>query len=43
VPELKRIRSYFKERPSAGYIAWLLWRGEPGRQWAERELEKLRF
>ncbi len=20
--------------PSAGYIAWLLWGGEPGRQWA---------
>ena len=23
--------------PSAGYIAWLLWRGEAGRKWAERE------
>lgn len=21
--------------PSAGYIAWLLWGGEPGRRWAE--------
>jgi hypothetical protein len=21
--------------PSAGYIAWLLWGGEPGRQWAD--------
>lgn len=30
-----------KERPSAGYIAWLLWGGEPGRAWATRELEKL--
>jgi hypothetical protein len=20
--------------PSAGYIAWLLWGGEPGRRWA---------
>lgn len=32
-----------KERPSAGYIAWLLWGGEPGRAWVERELEKLGF
>jgi hypothetical protein len=22
--------------PSAGYIAWLLWGGEPGRRWADR-------
>ncbi len=29
-----------KERPSAGYIAWLLWGGEPGRAWVERELTK---
>jgi hypothetical protein len=21
--------------PSAGYIAWLLWGGEPGRRWAD--------
>ena len=28
-----------RERPSAGYIAWLLWGGEPGRAWAERELK----
>jgi hypothetical protein len=21
--------------PSAGYIAWLLWEGEPGRRWAD--------
>jgi hypothetical protein len=32
-----------KERPSAGYIAWLLWGGEPGREWAEAELKKLGF
>lgn len=32
-----------KERPSAGYIAWLLWGGEPGRAWVERELGKLGF
>lgn len=25
------------ERPSAGHIAWLLWGGEPGRAWAERQ------
>lgn len=24
-----------KSRPSAGYIAWLLWGGDPGRRWAE--------
>jgi hypothetical protein len=29
-----------KERPSAGYIAWLLWGGEPGREWVEAELKK---
>jgi hypothetical protein len=28
------------ERPSAGYIAWLLWGGEPGREWVEKELKK---
>jgi hypothetical protein len=27
-------------RPSAGYIAWLLWGGEPGRAWVEKELKK---
>jgi hypothetical protein len=32
-----------KERPSAGYIAWLLWGGDPGRKWAEKELKKLGF
>jgi hypothetical protein len=32
-----------KERPSAGHIAWLLWGGEPGREWAEKELKKLGF
>ncbi len=24
------------EKPSAGYIVWLLWGGDPGRDWAER-------
>jgi hypothetical protein len=29
------------KKPSAGYIAWLLWGGEPGRSWAERQMKKL--
>lgn len=29
------------EKPSAGYIAWLLWGGDPGRAWAERLKKKL--
>ena len=24
------------DKPSPGYVAWLLWGGEPGREWAER-------
>ena len=24
-----------KDKPSAGYIAWLLWGGEPGRKWID--------
>ena len=27
--------------PSAGYIAWLLWGGDEGRDWAERERRKI--
>ncbi|MDD5606207.1 MAG: hypothetical protein PHR51_02720 [Patescibacteria group bacterium] len=27
---------YNKERPSNGYIAWLLWGGEPGKTWANK-------
>ncbi|KQM86973.1 hypothetical protein ASE67_04275 [Sphingomonas sp. Leaf23] len=27
--------------PSAGYIAWLLWGGDEGRDWAERQHEQL--
>ncbi len=30
------------KNPSAGYIAWLLWGGDPGRDWAERKAEKLK-
>jgi hypothetical protein len=25
-----------RTNPSAGYIAWLLWGGDPGRRWADR-------
>jgi hypothetical protein len=27
--------------PSAGYIAWLLWGGDEGKNWADRHAEKL--
>jgi len=27
--------------PSAGYIAWLLWGGDEGKEWADRHAEKL--
>ena len=27
--------------PSAGYIAWLLWGGEDGKSWADRQHDKL--
>lgn len=30
-----------KDKPSAGYIAWLLWGGEPGRKWVEGLHDKL--
>ncbi|KQS84192.1 MULTISPECIES: hypothetical protein [unclassified Rhizobium] len=29
------------DNPSAGYVAWLLWGGEAGREWATREKAKL--
>lgn len=28
--------------PSAGYVAWLLWGGDPGKKWAEEKLEEIR-
>lgn len=34
------------ENPSTGYIAWLLWGGDPGQRWAEehkKALEQSRF
>lgn len=30
-----------EENPSAGYIAWLLWGGDEGRDWAERKRQAL--
>ncbi len=30
-----------KDKPSAGYIAWLLWGGEPGKAWATRLRDRL--
>ncbi len=29
------------ENPSAGYVAWLLWGGEAGKEWAAAEKKKL--
>jgi hypothetical protein len=29
------------ENPSPGFIAWLLWGGEEGKQWVQRQREKL--
>lgn len=31
-----------EDDPSAGYIAWLLWGGDPGRRWAEAQQAALR-
>ena len=30
-----------KTKPSAGYIAWLLWGGDPGKAWADRKRKTL--
>lgn len=30
-----------RDKPSAGYIAWLLWGGDPGREWVDRLHDKL--
>lgn len=30
-----------EEEPSVGYIAWLLWGGDEGREWAEDLKEKM--
>ncbi|MDR4305697.1 hypothetical protein IHQ68_03545 [Chelatococcus sambhunathii] len=29
------------EQPSAGYIAWWLWGGDPGQAWVERTMKRL--
>jgi len=29
------------EDPTPGYVAWLLWGGEPGRDWAETTKARL--
>lgn len=29
------------EKPSRGYIAWMLWGGDEGREWSEGVVEKL--
>jgi len=31
-----------KDKPSAGYIAWLLWGGEPGKAWIDDLRDRLR-
>ena len=31
-----------EENPSAGFVAWLLWGGEPGREWAHKVREQIR-
>ena len=28
------------DKPSAGYIAWLLWGGDEGKAWVEKEMAK---
>lgn len=30
-----------RDKPSAGYIAWLLWGGDAGRDWAEKTMKAL--
>lgn len=31
-----------EDDPSAGYIAWLLWGGDDGREWAEKILDDMK-
>ena len=41
----KQVRSHkwnSNSDPSAGFIAWLLWGGEAGKEWADRKAAKLR-
>lgn len=30
-----------RAHPSAGYIAWLLWGGDAGRRWADRQVARM--
>jgi hypothetical protein len=30
-----------EEKPSAGYIAWLLWGGDAGKEWSEATMKKI--
>ncbi|MBA8886691.1 hypothetical protein FHW12_000882 [Dokdonella fugitiva] len=30
-----------RDEPSTGYIAWLLWGGDPGRRWAEKLVQRM--
>jgi len=39
----KKGKNFFnKEKPSNGYIAWLLWGGDAGRAWAGKTKEQLK-
>jgi hypothetical protein len=41
----KQVRSHkwnSNTDPSAGFIAWLLWGGDAGKEWADRKAAKLR-
>jgi hypothetical protein len=39
----KRAINFGKDdNPSAGYVAWLLWGGEPGKKWAELQKEEIK-
>lgn len=39
----KRGRNFFNiERPSNGFIAWLLWGGDRGKEWAEDVLRQMK-
>jgi hypothetical protein len=38
----KRAKNFGDDKdPSPGYVAWLLWGGEPGKAWAAAEKQKL--
>ncbi|MBI5530012.1 MAG: hypothetical protein HY918_00740 [Candidatus Doudnabacteria bacterium] len=39
----KKGKNFFnKEKPSNGYIAWLLWGGDAGKTWAEKLKKQLK-